>query len=96
MALPQLFRTYRHKIFNYTPLYYNKEKDELESRIKSAEAEAHAELKHGDSTMYRSSITRGSMRGYLKQNKRAKKQSNIRLLIIILLLLIITYYLFIR
>ncbi len=96
MALPQLFRTYRHKIFNYVPLYYNKEKDELESRIKSAEAEAHAELKQGNTTFYRSTITRGSMRGFLKQNKRAKKQSNVRLVIIILFLLIITYYLFFR
>lgn len=96
MALPQLFKSYRHKIFNYTPLYYNKEKDELESRIKSAEAEAHAEMEAGNSPMYRSSITRGSMRGYMKQSKKVKKQSNLRLVIIILFLLLITYYLFFR
>ena len=96
MALPQLFRTYRHKVFNYTPLYYDQEKDELESRIKKAEAEAHAEMKQGDKGVYRSTITRGSMRGYLKQTKRAKKQSNVRLVVIILFLLIIAYYLFLR
>ncbi|MDD4655705.1 MAG: hypothetical protein WCR61_08575 [Bacteroidales bacterium] len=37
------FKTPKHRVFNYQPLYYDERKEELEERIARAKEEAHSE-----------------------------------------------------
>ncbi|NJM16274.1 MAG: hypothetical protein HC896_13670 [Bacteroidales bacterium] len=84
MGIPSLFKTPRHRQFNYQPVYYNPVKEELEQRTKKAKGEA-GSVKQG--------IQRGQMRGYFHHVASQKKQSNIRLVVILLALFLLAYYL---
>ncbi len=94
MAIIQFFKLPRHKKFNYQPLYYNPEKEEQEGRRKRIEHEMGIHLE--DSTGYKTTITRGSMRHYFYKNEKARKQSNLRLVVIILILLFAAYLILFR
>ncbi len=91
MGIPSLFKTPRHRQFNYRPLYYNQQKEELQERIRKIEQEMG--VKKPDESGYRTGIQRGQMRGHFRDTKRLKKQSNVRLLIILLALFALAYYL---
>ncbi|HYX07748.1 MAG TPA: hypothetical protein VE912_13550 [Bacteroidales bacterium] len=95
MALPSFFRTYKNRQFDYKPIYYNAEKEELQERIRSIELEMG--IKHDDDEKegYKPRIDRGSIRGFLNSKRKVKnRQSNIRLLIIMIFLLLLAYFLF--
>ena len=88
--LPKFFRTYKHKQFNYIPLYYNQQKEELEERVKNIENE----LKGKSSGEYKRGIVKGSFKHMRSMRKRTDRVSSVRLIIIVILLLALVYYLF--
>jgi len=91
MALPSFFKINKNRRFNFTPRYYDPQKENLEKRIKSIEQEMG--VKEGEA--YRPSIRKGQMTNYFNRKKgKAQKQSNIRLVIILLVLFLISYFLF--
>ncbi|MFW5656217.1 MAG: hypothetical protein ACOCXS_00920 [Bacteroidota bacterium] len=94
MAIPRLFKIPRHRQFNYRPIYYNAEKEELQERIKKIEQEYGKKQESKVGKEYRPSIRRGIMRGNYRQVTKAKRQSNIRLIVILLVLFALAYYIF--
>jgi hypothetical protein len=88
--LPKFFRTYKHKVFHYIPIYYNQQKEELEERIKRIESD----LKGEPSGDYKPSRIKGAFKNIRSERKRADRVSSVRLIIIIFILLAIAYYLF--
>lgn len=78
----------KHKTFNYSPIYFNEEKEDLDKRLRQLE-------KEGKSNAVR--IERGSLKeSWGRSNRIAKsnKDSVIRLLVIIVLLLLIVFWIF--
>lgn len=94
MGIPTFFRLPKHKTFQYNPRYYDERKERLQVRIKQIEQEMG--VNQGDEYVPR--ISKGSIRGHNSRlrNKKAERQSNVRLLIILIVLLLITYILFFR
>ena len=93
MGLPSFFRSYKYKIFDYKPLYYNENKEELENIIKNAELETGSKK----STRFTTSITRGSFREKRINVRHTNIQSTIRFLIILIVLLLLfglSFYLY--
>lgn len=87
--LPNFFRTYKNKQFNYMPLYYNQQKEEIEERVRRIESEL-----QGKSTgTYKPGIIRGSFRHMRSMRKRSSRDSSFRLILIIMTLLALAYYL---
>jgi hypothetical protein len=93
MALPSFFKTQQPRSFNFMPRYYNERKEKLQERVKNIELELG--VKKTDIN-YKSSIGRGSMRGYIDKNRSIRKKSNIRLFIILGSLLLLVYLLLYR
>ena len=89
MGVPKFFRTYKHKQFNYIPIYYDPEKEEFEERVRKLE-EKYGKAPEGE---YKPGIQRGAMRKRGSYNAKAERGSSIRLIIIIALLLAIATYL---
>jgi hypothetical protein len=88
--LPKFFRTYKNKQFNYMPLYYNKQREELEERVRRIESEI-----QGKSTgEYRPSIIKGSFKHLHSMRKKSNRVSSFRLILIIAILLALVYFLF--
>ncbi|MBN1951273.1 MAG: hypothetical protein JW801_08710 [Bacteroidales bacterium] len=90
MDLPRFFNTYRHKRFNYLPMYYDPKKEELEERKSRIEREAGLV---DPSTIKKSSI-RGSFRHVHGYREKANRASAIRTLIIVGILLGLVLLLF--
>ena len=88
--LPKFFRTYKHKQFTFLPRFYDKQKEELEERIKKAEAEVQGQK----SGTYKKSIIRGSFRQAHHQRSVSNRNSLLRLVIIVVILLLLVYLLF--
>jgi len=91
MGLFSFFKPQKVRHFEYKPLFYDKEKEEFNERVKRIEEEMGL---HKDIS-YRSGIQRGTFRSYLKTEKKKKRASSIRL-IIILLILMLFFYFFLR
>ncbi|MGC9341576.1 MAG: hypothetical protein ACP5E3_02660 [Bacteroidales bacterium] len=90
MNIPRFFKIPRHRQFNYQPLYYDPEKEEREKRNR----ELKREMGLGEEGKeYKPTIRRGSMKTYFKANKRAERNSNLRLVLIIVFLLFLAYFL---
>ena len=91
MALGSIFKTQKHKRFEYKPVYFDPDKEDLNKRIKRAENEALNE----NSSTYVPDI-KGKMKEYLiTQNKAKATHVTIRRIIIvitILLMIAIFYY----
>lgn len=91
MGIPRFFRTPKPRNFNYVPIYYDKEKEEFEERIRSLEQEHQTNV---DKSNYTPSIRRGSMRYYFKTTQqKERKTSNMRLMVILMVLMFIAAYL---
>ena len=90
MAIGNLFKQQKHKQFEYRPVFYDPDKEELQKRIKKAQIES-----SGNKT-YVPDI-KGKMKEYLISEKKSKASvKNIRLIIIIVtlaLLALMFYYL---
>ncbi len=94
MGLPRFIKIPGHKTFNYSPRYWDPEKEERETRIRQIKQEIGYEL---PSDPNRSTIKRGSFRQVRQKAKvKANRSSNIRLLIILAVLLMLAYFLFFR
>ena len=81
----------RHKQFEYTPRYWDPEKEEREERIRQIKREMGVEIP-GNSN--RTTIRRGSFRQRQKQKVKASRASNIRLMVILAALFLIAYLIF--
>ena len=94
MGVPRFFKLPRPNQFNYSPRYWDPEKEEREERIRRIKQEMGVEVPT-DPT--RSTIRRGSFRQASQQTKiKATRSSNIRLLVILAALFLIAYLLFYR
>lgn len=91
MAIPRIFKLNRHRQFNYMPLFYNAEREERERRNLLIAEELKQE--QTEKYEYKSGIRRGSMRHYIKANKRSQRNSTIRLVVIVTILFFIAYIL---
>ncbi len=90
MALPGFFRSYKHKVFDYKPIYYNQKKEELEKIIRDAERDAGVSNSNDRSI----GIRKGTMRSQMKHARASRRKSNMRLFIILLVLAAFAYYFF--
>jgi hypothetical protein len=81
----------RHKRFEYTPRYWDPEKEEREERVRQIKREMGIEV---PSIPGQTTIRRGSFRQRQKQKVKATRASNIRLLVILAVLFIIAYLIF--
>lgn len=90
MGMISMFRIPRPKQFSYTPIFYDKRKEELKQR----EQQIKQELGLADETVPRISNIKGKFRSQMKRNKDVKGTSNVRLYIIIAILVVVAYFLF--
>ena len=86
-GIPRLFKTPLHKRFEYKPLYYDADKEELQERIQAIEVEMGIKKEN-----YTPTIAKGRIRRQMTKNRKLQKQSNIRLLIILAFLAAIVYF----
>lgn len=92
MGIPRFIKLPRHKTFNYSPRYWDPEKEEREERIRRIKQEMGIDV---PSDPTRTTIRRGSFRQASQKAKvKATRGSNIRLLIILAVLLAIAYLIF--
>ena len=90
MGIPRFFKIPKHRQFNYQPIYYDEQKEQLEERIKNIEQEYG--IKNGEE--YTRLMTKGSFSNYYDRKRKVQRYSTTRLIIIILFLLFVAYYLF--
>jgi hypothetical protein len=94
MGLPRFIKLPGHKQFNYSPRYWDPEKEEREERIRQIKQEMGVEV---PSDPNRSTIRRGSFRQVRQTAKvKANRSSNIRLVVILAVLLMLAYLLFLK
>ena len=94
MGIPRFIKLPSHNRFNYSPRYWDPEKEAREERIRQIKQEMGVEVPM-DPT--RTTIKRGSFRQAGKKTKvKATRSSNIRLVIILVVLLFLAYLLFYR
>jgi hypothetical protein len=94
MGLPRFFKTKQPNRFNYMPLYWDPDKEQREERVRRIKAELGQEVNFSKKS---TAITRGSFRQYTaKSQRRAGKESNLRLVLIVAVLLLIAYLFFYR
>ena len=94
MGIPRFIKLPSYKRFEYTPRYWDPEKEAREERIRQIKQEMGIELPSGHN---RTTIRRGSIR-QVRQNAKVKasRSSNIRLLIILAVLFLLAYLIFFR
>ena len=94
MGLPRFIKLPGHKQFNYSPRYWDPEKEERDGRIRQIKQEMGVDV---PSDPNRSTIKRGSFRQVRQKAKvKANRSSNIRLVVILAVLLILAYILFLK
>ena len=94
MGIPRFIKLPSHKQFNYSPRYWDPEKEEREERIRQIKLEMGIDV---PSDPNRTTIKRGSFRQASRHTKvKATRSSNIRLVIILAVLLMLAYLLFLR
>ncbi|MFC2138091.1 hypothetical protein ACFLTE_07960 [Bacteroidota bacterium] len=79
-----------HRVFNYSPRYYNEQKEKFDERIQKAKRELGIK-EEGEEFK---PLIKGQMRSYFKNNVKEKRQSNLRLAVILIVLILIAYWLF--
>lgn len=93
MGLFSFFKPHRVRQFEYKPLFYDQDKEDFHERVKRIEEEMGIHKNSGNTSVsYRPGIKKGTMRSYLKTEKRKDRFSSLRLIIILLLLMAIAYY----
>lgn len=86
MGIPSFFKLPKHKEFNYSPLYYDERKEELEKKKKEASNISFSE---------KPITIKGFFKDRAKSNRKsAVNKSNIRLIILILIMFLVLYYIF--
>jgi hypothetical protein len=94
MRVPQFSKINRHRNFDYTPMYYNPEKEDLDNRVKAIKEEMGEKSESSD-------VDREArLRAQFKQNsntlsyKSKNMSSTIRMMIILGLVLYLGYIVF--
>jgi len=88
----KFFHTPKNKKFNFSPRYYDEQKEDLEKRVEQTKREMG--ISDDDPNKpYVSKIRKGEMRGFLKKKSTQKRHSAGRLIIILIVLLLIVYFL---
>jgi len=90
MLLPQLFKTREKRQFTFIPRFYDKQKEELQARIRQIEREFQGSTDEG----FAGSAIKGSFRRVHQKRSRENRNSLIRILVILIILLLIVYFLF--
>ena len=94
MGIPRFIKLPGHKQFNYSPRYWDPEKEAREERIRLIKQEMGVDV---PSDPNRTTIKRGSFRRARQKAKvKASRSSNIRLVIILAVLLMLAYLLFLK
>ena len=94
MGLPRFIKLPGYKQFDYSPRYWDPEKEEREQRIRQIKHEMGVDMPLNPN---RTTIKRGSFRHAKQKAKvKASQNSNIRLLIILAVLFLIAYFIFLR
>jgi hypothetical protein len=94
MGVPRFIKLPKYKRFEYSPRYWDPEKEEREERIRQIKQEMGIDV---PTDRTRTTIKRGSFRQASRQTKvKATRSSNIRLLVILAVLFFLAYLLFIR
>ncbi len=94
MRIPQFTKINRHRSFDYTPMYYNPEKEELDNRIKAIKEEM------GEGSDDSSVDREARLRSQFRQNssslsyKSKNMSSTVRMIIILGLVLYLGYVVF--
>ena len=91
MGIPRFIKLPGHKRFNYTPRYWDPEKEEFEERVRRIKQEMGVEVPRDPN---RTTIRRGSFRQVRNLKVKATRNSNIRLVVILAVLFIISYLIF--
>ncbi len=93
---PSLIKTPRHKRFNYKPMYYDAEQEEIRQRIEEAKRRVEAENRPAGDVTSETVRLKLSDEWRRKSRKSASQQSNMRVAMIAGLLFILFYlYLFV-
>ncbi len=85
-----MFRVPKHQQFDYKPMYYDPQKEELQERLKELE-----ELRKSDVDGAKARISSGLRGGYLADQGYRRKQvmrSNLTLVAIIAMLAVLGYF----
>ncbi len=90
MGMISMFKTPRPKQFNYTPIFYDAQKEAFKER----EQQIKQELGLADETVPHISNIKGKFRSQMKRNKEVKSKLNVRLYVIIAILVVVAYFLF--
>lgn len=92
MGIPRFIKLPGHKRFEYTPRYWDPEKEEFEERVRQIKQEMGIDVPRDPN---RTTIKRGSFRQVRHQTKvRASRNSNLRLVIILAALFVLAYLIF--
>ena len=90
--MPRFIKLPGHKRFEYSPRYWDPEKEEFEERVRQSKLEMGIDVPRGSN---RTTIKRGSFRQARQQAKiKASRGSNLRLVVILAVLFIIAYLIF--
>jgi hypothetical protein len=88
----RFFHTPKNKKFDFSPRYYDEQKEDLQRRVEQIRQEMG--VKEDDpNNPYVSKIRKGQMKGFLKKAAKQKKQSNGRLFLILIILAAAVYFL---
>ena len=90
MGIPRFFKVPKHRQFEYKPIYYDEQKEQLQERIKNIEKEYG--VNNGEEQIR--TMTKGSFSHYYDRKKKTQRYSTTRLILIIIFLLFVSYYLF--
>ena len=94
MGIPRFIKLPQHKQFNYSPMYWDQEKEARDERIRHIKQEMGVDIPSNPS---RTTIKRGSFRHSRHKTKvKATRNSNIRLVVILAILFFLAYLLFYR
>ena len=94
MGMPRFIKLPGHNQFNYSPRYWDPEKEARDARIRQIKQEMGIEVPFDPN---RSTIKRGSFRQVRQKAKvKANRSSNIRLLVILAILFLIAYLIFFK
>ena len=94
MGIPRFIKLPTYKRFEYSPRYWDPEKEDREERIRQIKQEMGIDI---PSDPNRTTIKRGSFRQVHRKTKiRASRSTNIRLVIILAVLFFLAYLIFFK
>ena len=88
--IPSLFKTPRHKNFEFKPRYYNEAQERINERREQLKKEGFS----SDDEKIGLIKYRINQKFQRQQYKKSKKQANSRIFIVIALILLVLYYIF--